>query len=142
VRVSGIGPDESRAYARTHAFAVGRQAGFREADPHPSAVELLLGALGGDLLGGWRVEAERAGVTLDALEASLTARLENPLRHLGVVGESGSAGIAGIRGTIYLTADATEADLRALWTEVLARSPLHSTLSRCTSLTLELRVVH
>jgi OsmC-like protein len=140
-RLRGVSRDESQAYARTHTFAVGRQASFRDLDRHPSAVELLLGALGGDLLSGWYAEAERAGVVLDGLEVSLSGRLDNPLRHLGVEGEAESAGIATIEGSLYVTADAGREALDALWVRVLERSPLYSTLSRCLALTLELRVI-
>jgi hypothetical protein len=61
VRVTPGGPDASRVHARNHSFDVGRQASFRDADPCPSAIELALGALGGDLASGWRAEAERRG---------------------------------------------------------------------------------
>jgi hypothetical protein len=59
VRVHRAGHQEAKVYARNHAFTVGQQASFKEADPHPSAVEYLLGALGGDLVNGFQAQANR-----------------------------------------------------------------------------------
>ena len=67
VRVERVREQEVKVYSRNNAFVVGRQASFREADPHPSAVEYLLGALGGDLLNGFQVQAARQRVAVDAL---------------------------------------------------------------------------
>jgi hypothetical protein len=142
VRVTPGGPDASRVHARNHSFDVGRQASFRDSDPCPSAIELVLGALGGDLVSGWRAEAGRQGIALEEIELTLGCRLDDPLRHLGVVGATGHAGIAAIEGTIYVTADAHAPDLEAAWREVRERSPLFTTLSRCVSVRLDLHVVH
>jgi hypothetical protein len=102
----------------------------------------VLGALGGDLVSGWRAEAGRQGIALEEIELTLGCRLDDPLRHLGVVGATGHAGIAAIEGTIYVTADARAPDLEAAWREVRERSPLFTTLSRCVSVRLDLHVVH
>jgi hypothetical protein len=135
------GVDQSRVYARNHSFGVGRAASYRESDVHPSAIEQLLGALGGDLMSGWQAACSRAGLVLEAAELTIGGRLANPLRQLGVVGESGDPGIAAIHGTLYVSAPAEEARLRALWREVLEASPLHATLGRAVKLDLELRIV-
>jgi hypothetical protein len=139
VRVLGAGPGESRVYARNHSFGIGRQASFRESDTQPSAIEYLLGALGGDLVAGWQTEAERAGVRVHALELSLSAWLDNPLVHLAVIGESGHPGLAAVTGALYVSAEADEETLNQVWRDVLARSPLYATLSRCVALSLELK---
>jgi hypothetical protein len=55
-RVRGTGGNQATAYARNQTFAVCGQASFKEVDPHPSAVEYLLGALGGDRGGRARSE--------------------------------------------------------------------------------------
>ena len=141
VRVRGIPLAGSRAYTRNHTFSIGAQAGFRESDGSPSAVELLLGALGGDLIEGWRQAAGRAGLPLADVEVDLAGRLDNPLRHLGVAGEQGHSGVSTIRGTIYLGADISPEELRRLWAEVLDRAPVHATLSRCVEIVIEPRLV-
>jgi hypothetical protein len=140
-RVSWMGESRATAYTRNHAFTVGGQASFREADAHPGAVEYLLGALGGDLISGFASHAARRGVEVDAMEASIFGRLNNPLVFLGVVGESGHPGFETISCTLYVSADADERSLEEIWQTTLARSPLVNTLDRCIGLILELRVV-
>jgi hypothetical protein len=140
-RVSWTGEGWATAYARNHAFTVGGQASFREADAHPDAVEYLLGALGGDLISGFASNATRRGVEVDAMEASIFGRLNNPLVFLGVVGESGHPGFETISCTLYVSADADEKILKEIWQTTLARSPLVNTLDRCVGLTLNLHAV-
>ena len=88
----------ARAYARGQSFDVGSQASLRESDAQPSAVEYVLGALGGDLLCGLERAAEGQGIPLHAIEIALNGRLDNVLTHLGVVGEQGHPGFARNRG--------------------------------------------
>lgn len=140
VRVRNAGGREAKVYARNHAFAVGRQVSFDEKDPHPTAVEYLLGALGGDLVSGFRDQAARHRVTVDEMELSLSGRLNNPLAHLGVVGEAGHPGFEAITGTLYLSADADAAILQDVWRTTLERSPLVNTLKRCVTLSLDFQV--
>ena len=140
VRVVGAGPAATRAYFRNHSLAIGAQLSFREADDHPSALELLLAALGGDLMSGWRAGAERAGLTTHAIELTLSARLEQPLVALRVVGESGHPGLAEISGTLYVSTDAAPDDARRVWLDVLARSPIHATLARAATLAIEFKL--
>ena len=140
-RVSWTGEGGATAYARNHAFTVGGQASFREADPHPDAVEYLLGALGGDLISGFASQAARRGVEVDAMEASVSGRLDNPLVFLGVVGESGHPGFRSISCTLYVSADVEENILEEIWQTTLTRSPLANTLDRCVDLDLALRAV-
>ena len=141
VRVERIGEHEAKAYSRNHAFVVGEQAGFEESDPHPSAVEYLLGALGGDLVRGFEVQAARRRVAVDALELMLSGRLNNPLVHLGVVGETGHPGLESVEGTLYVSADAEPNTLGEMWQAALDRSPLFHTLRRCATVSVELRVM-
>jgi hypothetical protein len=140
-RVSWTGEGWATAYTRNHAFTVSGQASFREADAHPDAVEYLLGALGGDLISGFASQATRRGVEVDAMEASIFGRLNNPLVLLGVVGESGHPGFETISCTLYVSADADEKILKEIWQTTLARSPLVNTLDRCVGLTLNLHAV-
>ena len=141
VRVERVGENEAKAYTRNHAFVVGEQAGFGETDAYPSAVEYLLGALGGDLIRGLEAQAARRRVAVDALELRLSGRLNNPLTHLGVVGETGHPGLEAIEGTLYVSAEADESALEEMWRAVLERSPLFQTLRRCAAISVELRVM-
>lgn len=139
-RVRGTGENMATAYARNQSFAVYGQASFKEADPHPSAIEYFLGALGSDLITGFTAHATRCGIVVDALEASVSGRLNNPLVFLGVVGETGHPGFEAIGGTLYVSTDADEPVLHEVWQETLARSPLVNTLQRCVTLSLELQI--
>jgi hypothetical protein len=139
VRARRVGPAESRVHVRNHTFGVGAQASLRERDEHPSAVEYLLGALAGDLLRGFEVEAARRQVALDAGEITLQGRLDNVLVQIGVIGEVGTPALASVSGTFYVSAGAEEWALDEMWNAALARSPLYQTLSRCAEVSIRLR---
>jgi hypothetical protein len=147
VRVRRTGPRESRAYARRFSFDVGEQAGLRDTDPHPSALEYLVGALGGDLIRGFETEAARRGFTVDEIELTLDARLDNPLVLLGVIGEEGSPGLSSIRGKCDVSlAPPPEGSspvgeaAAEIWRTALSRSPLYTTLSRAARIDIRFRV--
>jgi TusA-related sulfurtransferase len=140
-RLRWLGDRATTVYARNHAFTVGQPASFKATDPHPSAVEYLLGALGADLTNGFQVQASRAGLTIDAMELSLTGQLGNVLVFLGVIGEEGSPGFSEISGTLYVSADADEAILQEVWQTTLHRAPIYNTLKSAVTLRLALRVM-
>jgi hypothetical protein len=94
-----------------------------------SALDHLLAALATDLLAGLAAESRRAGPLVHQAELRLQARLAHPLAVAGVVGESGSAALAAVGGSLYLESDAGEADVRVLWQRVLERAPVHATLA-------------
>jgi hypothetical protein len=139
VRARAAGPREARAYCGRHAFSVGAQVALGDSDPHPSAVEYLLGALAGDLIQGFHAEAVRRSLALHDAELSLGGRLNNVLVHLGVVGEEGHPGLESVNGTLYVSADAEPPAVQDAWNATLARSPVFQTLTRCASVHIELR---
>ena len=141
VRVRHTATGVARAYARVQVFDVGSQASLVEADPQPSAVEYVLGALGGDLLRGLDRAATGAGVTLYAAEIALDGRLDNVLVHLGVIGEQGHPGFRAIDGTLYVSTDSDRPTIESVWQRTLARSPLYNTLIRCADVTIRLAVM-
>ena len=118
--------------------ASGASARAADAAP-PSGLELLASALVTDLLAGVGREAARAGVALQEAELSVSVFLDNPLVALGVIGERGSAAIATIRGSLYVSSDADPASLAPLWATALARSPVYATLARSAALHIELK---
>ena len=138
VRVVALDGHSSRAHARNHTLELGRAASFHDRDDHPSAIEWLLSALGGDLIDGWTATASRAGLPRHDVELRLEATLDEPLAHLGVVGVGGSPAIAAITGTLYLGLPAPPETLAALWRATCERSPLHATLSRACAITIAL----
>ena len=139
-RVRRVGDMEAIVYARNHAFSVGPPASFRDRDLHPSAVELLLGALGADLVSGLGGEAKRRGLAIDAIELALSGTIANVLVIVGVIGEAGEPCFREIRGTLYVSADADEGALQEAWRETLKRSPVANTLKHAATIDIELRV--
>jgi len=130
-----------RVVTRNLAFDAERQLGLDPDASHPAALDLLVGALAADLLGGLVREAARAGLTLHDAELRLEARLGNPLVALGVVGESGSPALASIQGTLFVGSDADEAQIHALWDSACARAAVFATLRNATSIDITLRLV-
>lgn len=140
VRVRAADPRTVTVHARNHAFPVGDPLSFRPTDEAPSAIELMLGAFAADLTQTFRSLARKQRLVLDALEFSATCTLHNPLVHVGVVGEEGDPSLERIEGTLYVSSDAEEELLTALWQETLRRSPLYTTLHKATALTLRLQL--
>jgi TusA-related sulfurtransferase/uncharacterized OsmC-like protein len=138
VRAASSGAMQARVFARNHTFVVGQPASFDAADAAPSAVELLLGALGGDLCAGFTWRASQRGVEVRRIEVSLEARADNPLVFLGIE-ERGHAGLAEVRGTLYLDAEVDDSAAAELMTEALARSPVAQSLLRRVDLAFEAR---
>ena len=138
VRAQGIPDGRARVFVRTAAFDVDGQTPFQAGDSAPSALDLLLAALAADLVIGLGREAARAGVRLDAIEARLAGALDNPLVALGVVGETGSAALSAVTGSVWVETDAEPASVRELWDRACARAPAYVTLSRCATVRIAL----
>ena len=141
LRIRSTAEKDATAYARNHSFRIHRAASFRESDPHPSAIEYFLGAIGGDLITGFSTNAARHGITIDSLELSVSARLNNPLVFLGVVGEEGHPGFESIHATLYVNCETEESSLQAIWQETLNRSPLLHSLHQRISLSLQIQQI-
>lgn len=135
-RVRATGPMRSSVYCRNFSFAVGQAASFEEKDAHPSAVEYLLGALGGDLVAGLADECARAELPVDDIELTLRGRLVDVLAHLGLA--EGDPAFARIEVKCFLSTPGDEAVARAAWARALARSPLVATLRKSVDLDLRL----
>ena len=129
-----------RVIARNVSLAVAGSLGLDEKSPDPAALDLLVASLAADLLARLGREAARDGVPLHDAELRIDTTLDNPLVALGVVGEGGHAGVARIAGTLSVRADAAEEHVHTLWKRVLARSPVHATLSRSVPIHIDLRL--
>jgi hypothetical protein len=138
--LSGAG-GQVRLVTRNLSLAAEGQTSLAREAAHPSALDLLVSALVADLLAGLHREAARAGVTLYDAELNVSAWLDNPLVALGVVGEEGSAALAAIHGSLYVSCDARAEALHALWLQALERAPVHSTLRRCADVRIDLKPV-
>jgi len=125
------------------AFAIGEPLGLGADRSAPAAVELALGALGGELTQLLAGLCAREGLTLDSLELSLTATLAHPLAALGVVGVAGVPAIAAVDGSCHVVSldpDGPER-LPALWAAARARAVLLNTLGRACPVTLRFNAI-
>jgi OsmC-like protein len=134
---SGTG---SMAYARTHSFAIGDPVSFDQQHARVTALEYLLGALGGELIAGLRRLATARRTHLDNLEASISVGLESPLAYLGVHGEGRKTRLGLVSVRVFVETAASEDAVMRAWAEVLERSPLVRTLRDALQLEVELRL--
>ncbi|WP_243368231.1 sulfurtransferase TusA family protein [Fundidesulfovibrio soli] len=122
----------STAYCRNFSWKLGQPASFEERDEHPSAVEALLGALGGALATGYATECSRDGLEMDDIEITVKGRLGNILAHLGL--EEGDPSFSGIEVRCFASTLDDETKARAAWDRAVARSPLAATLAKALDL--------
>lgn len=118
-------------YTRKNRFDVAAPLTFDEQFPALTAGDYLLGAIAGELVTGFRRLASRRRLAIDRLEALLHADLSNPLACLGAVGAEGEPRYEAIRMTLFIDTLEDPDRMRALWDEVLGRSPLWQTLRSC-----------
>nr|WP_279355670.1 OsmC family protein [Fundidesulfovibrio agrisoli] len=111
---------------------MGQPASFEERDEHPSAVEALLGALGGALATGYATECSRDGLEMDDIEITVKGRLGNILAHLGL--EEGDPSFSSIEVRCFASTLEEESRARAAWDRAVARSPLAATLAKALDL--------
>jgi uncharacterized OsmC-like protein/TusA-related sulfurtransferase len=138
-RVRHRGGLRSTVYCRNFQFDVGQPASYEERDYHPSAVEYVLGALGGALAAGFAAECGRAGLEVDDIELTVRGQLDNVLAHMGL--EQGDPSFSAIEVKCFASTFDDEAEVRRAWTLAVERSPLVATLSRACELELGLAIV-
>jgi uncharacterized OsmC-like protein len=126
-RVRSSGGMQAKATMRNHTVAVGQPASFDVQDEAPSAVELLLAAVGGALTTGlgWRLSQQQ--IDVHNLEVVVKGRLSSSLFFLGVEHE-GSPALERIDVTIYADADCEPAVLEAVLAETVRRCPVTQSL--------------
>jgi hypothetical protein len=126
---------------RNHQFEVGAPLHFDPQYAHIAALEYALGALSADVVASLRAAADRRRLQVNEVEAVVSGELNNPLTFLGVIGETGHAGLERVSVTTYVSSPASDAELAAAWEEALARSPLVHTFRAACSLELSLKAV-
>jgi hypothetical protein len=138
-RIRHRGGLRSTVYCRNLQFDVGQPASFEERDEHPSAVEYVLGALGGALAAGFAAECSKAGLEVDDVELTVRGQLVNVLAHLGL--EQGDPAFSRIEVRCFASTFDDEAQVRRAWTLTVERSPIVATLNRACELDLKLSIV-
>lgn len=104
----------------------------------PNAVELLLAALGSCLSVGYAANAAAMGIELDELRFDLEGDVD--LRGFLGISEDVRAGYDSVTCTVYIDADATEAELAELRERVERTSPLMDNISNEVELETDLVV--
>ena len=137
-RVRGRGGMGAEVFVRNHSFAAGQPVSFDTADQAISAIEYLLGSLGACLAVGFQWRASQRGITVHNLEVALQARAQDILVYLGLQ-DAGNPGLADVRATVYVDADADPEALEELLAETVRRSPVAQTFQHAVSFTAELR---
>lgn len=137
LRVKWAGGMQAKVLSRNHAFSVGQPLSFNTEDEHATALEHLLGALGGCLLLGLHWRLGKAGIPARNLEMALQARVDNALVFLGIE-DTGHPGLSQVKGKVYVDADTDEDVLKSHWSETVKRSPVAQSLLRGTRLDVDL----
>lgn len=135
------GEDRATALARRHSFDVGDPISFDQEESRVTSLEYVLGALGADVINGFRALAKKRRLKLNEVEAQIDVELNNPLIYLGVVGEQGHPGIERIRVKVYISTQAMENEVAVVWSEMLEKSPLVCTLRSVIELRLDYKLV-
>lgn len=139
LRTRSTGHQRATVYCRNFSWHIGQSASFEEKDAHPSAVEAVLGALGGSLATAYATEAARAGLEVDDIELTVAGRLHNVLAHLGL--EEGDPSFSEIEVKCYASTMDDEGLAKKAFETVVARSPIAATLAKAVPLTLKFSVV-
>ena len=130
----------STVYCRNFSFVVGQPASFEERDAHPSAVEYVLGALGGALSTAFATECAQAGLEIDDVEVSVRGKLSSVLTHLGLE-EDGDPAFSSIEVKCYASTMDDASATREAWERTVRRSPLAATLAKAVPMTMSLAIV-
>ncbi len=128
-RVRKSGAMRASAAMRNHALTIGQPASFDVQDEAPSALELLLAAVGGALNTGLQWRLSQRGIEAPNLEVVVKGRLDNALYVLGV-DDRGSPALAGLDVAVYTDADCGDDQLRAVLAETVERCPVTRSLTR------------
>jgi hypothetical protein len=75
------------------------------------------------------------------VEALVSGELNNPLTHLGVLGEGGHPGLETVRVKVYVSSTEVKEEIQRIWNEMLEKSPLVRTFQSAIKLELDLQVV-
>lgn len=86
-RVFSSHQNRATVYIRKRQFEVGAPLQFDQEYDGVSALEHVLAAIGADLTNGMQAICRKRRLDVDRVEALVVGELNNPLVHLGVVGE-------------------------------------------------------
>ncbi|MEO6595521.1 MAG: OsmC family protein [Planctomycetota bacterium] len=139
-RVRWTGGMQAKALVRNHSVLVGQPASFDTEDTAPSAIELLLAAIGSALTTGFQWRLSQQGVEVHNLEVVVKGRSANSLVFLGVE-QDGNPALDAVEVAIYVACDAERTVLEATLGETMRRCPVTQSLLRSVVVTAQLRTV-
>jgi len=141
LRVHSASKDHATVYVRRRQFEVGAPLQFDQEYDAVTALEQVLAAIGADLINGLQALARRRRVEVDEVEATVEGVLNNPLTHLGVVGEEGHPGLETVTVKVYVRSLEPQERVCQVWKEVLEKSPLVHTFQRAIELDISMQIV-
>ncbi len=103
----------------------------------PTAIELVVAALGACITGTYAAQATARGVTLDHLDVELETLID--LNGFFGIDDQVPAGLQGVRATFRVAADADDATLQEIADAVAQLSPVHDTLTRPVEVAMTVR---
>ena len=137
-RVRHSGHLRATVYCRNFKFDVGQAASFEESDTNPSAVEVVLGALGGSLAVAFATECARRNLEVDDVELTVRGTLHNVLAHLGF--EEGDPSFETIHIRCLASTFDDESAVSAAWRRTVERSPILETLANAVEIHQKLAI--
>ena len=128
---------ETTLYSRNFSWKSAASIDFDRTGKLPSSLEQFLGALLSDVMNCLALRCSRNGITLDELEGTLNATLNNTLAAVGM--DESEAVVDKIKLVIYVTSPATESEIRHALDVALADSAAYGTMRK--SCEIESRLV-
>jgi uncharacterized OsmC-like protein len=138
-RVSWEGGFRAKAHTRTHTVSFDEPEGLDTQDTAASAHEHLLSAVGACMTVGFILNATRHGIRVRNLEISLEGNFDNILKWAGL--DEGNPGYGRIHAKAFVSADADEDTLRALWKKAVEGSPVTQSVARVTEIETDFETV-
>lgn len=139
LRVRASGHLQATVYCRNFRWSLGQPASFEEKDEHPSAVEALVGAVAAGLVTAFGTACAQAGLEVDDIELTATARLHDPMAILGL--SDGDPSLAALDLKLFASTFADEDRINEAWETVVARSPLVTTLRKAADVSTRIAIV-
>lgn len=139
-RVTWQGGFKARAHMRTHAVDMDEPSALDTQDTAASAHEMVLSAVGSCMMVGFILNATRQGVKVNNLEIALEGEFDTIAKWAGLT-DTGNPGYGGITAKAFVSADADEDTLRAIWKKAVEGSPVTQTVSHPTPIDTEIEIV-
>jgi hypothetical protein len=140
-RATTTGDERATVFARKNKIEIGLPLSFDVDYEMTTALEHVLGALAADIAMGMKKLAQKRRLEVDNVEVVVIGELDNPLMHIGVVGEKGHPGLKKLRIHAYVGSLEDESKVREVWNEMLEKSPLVNTFRPALEFEMKMDVI-